>query len=307
LLYASGLRRGELAKLQVSDLNLERGTLVVRGGKGNKDRVGYFGKKATDAIRTHLSGRERGLLFHVHRDTVARIVSQAAKRAGVMGVHTHTFRHAFATHLLDRGADLISYAFTASFTHEEMPMSNSKEIQPIRVEVMPPENSNDSRVTPTDAKGLLKKLVQRQVAEIMAQRDEFLFQPFFHAKKVSDQVRRLQTMPEQQKWSRYFERYGCLICGTREVTHGSLGMCVNCHGRTVFRLKTVISDPDGTKTRPYGRFGQQEDVEVIARRALLLPAPCVANRKKARREQVNPPPRNAKISVHRKPSLASRC
>jgi integrase/recombinase XerD len=106
LLYASGLRRGELAKLQVSDLNLDRGTLVVRGGKGNKDRVGYFGTKATDAIRTHLSGREHGLLFHVHRDTIARIVSQAAKRAGIMGVHTHTFRHAFATHLLNRGADL---------------------------------------------------------------------------------------------------------------------------------------------------------------------------------------------------------
>lgn len=126
LLYASGLRRGELAKLQVSDLNLERGTLVVRGGKGNKDRVGYFGKKATDAIRTHLSGRERGLLFHVHRDTVARIVSQAAKRAGVMGVHTHTFRHAFATHLLDRGADLryvqallghVSLKTTQLYTH----------------------------------------------------------------------------------------------------------------------------------------------------------------------------------------------
>jgi site-specific recombinase XerD len=126
LFYASGLRRSELAKLQVSDLNLERGTLVVRGGKGNKDRVGYFGKKATDAIRTHLSGREHGLLFHLHGDTAARIVSQAAKRAGIIGVHTHTFRHAFATHLLNRGADLryvqellghVSVKTTQIYTH----------------------------------------------------------------------------------------------------------------------------------------------------------------------------------------------
>jgi integrase/recombinase XerD len=126
LLYASGLRRGELAKLQVSDLNLERGTLVVRGGKGNKDRIGYFGEKATDAIRTHLSGRTRGFLFHVRRDTVAQIVRQAAKRAGVTGVHTHTFRHAFATHLLNRGADLryvqellghVSVKTTQIYTH----------------------------------------------------------------------------------------------------------------------------------------------------------------------------------------------
>jgi hypothetical protein len=173
-----------------------------------------------------------------------------------------------------------------------MHMSNSKEIQPIRVEVMPPENSNDSRVTPTDAKELLKKLVEQQVAEILAQRDEFLFQPFFHAKKVSDQIRRLQTMPEQQKWNRYYERYGCLICNTHEVPHGSLGMCVNCHGRTAQRLKTVISDPDGTKTQGYGKFGRQEDLEAVARLA-LLPAPqkALPARNKTLKEQSNDPKR----------------
>lgn len=158
-------------------------------------------------------------------------------------------------------------------------MPKNKETQIVRVEVVPAEDQDDPRIGPADAKEMLKKLVERQVAEIMTQRDEFLFQPFFHAKKVSDQIRRLQTMPEQQKWSRYFERYGCLICSTREATHSSTGMCVNCHSRTASRLKTVIDDPDGTKsTRPGGQrsdFYQPEDVEAIARRALLLPAPKV--------------------------------
>jgi hypothetical protein len=136
------------------------------------------------------------------------------------------------------------------------------EIQTIRVEVVPPENPNAPRLGPDDAKKLLKDLVQKQVAEIMAQRDDFLFQPFFQQKKVSDEIRRLQTVPEQNKWNRYFDRWGCLRCRKRKAPHYSLGMCARCRGLIFQRLKSVITDTKETIEQP-------EDVEATALRALL--------------------------------------
>ena len=106
LAYATGLRRSELAKLEVADLDLENCTLRVRGGKGNKDRVGCFGQKALRAVRAHLSSREAGSLFGVKPRGIAETVRAAGRRAGLAGIHTHSLRHAFATHLLNRGLDL---------------------------------------------------------------------------------------------------------------------------------------------------------------------------------------------------------
>jgi site-specific recombinase XerD len=126
LAYATGLRRSELAKLEVTDLDLKRCTLRVRGGKGNKDRVGYFGSKALQALRAHLAGRETGSLFGVGCRTIGRVVRLAGRRAGLDGVHTHSLRHAFATHLLNRGVDLryvqelmghVSLRTTQLYTH----------------------------------------------------------------------------------------------------------------------------------------------------------------------------------------------
>lgn len=106
LAYASGLRRNELAKLQVTDLDFKGCTLRVRGGKGNKDRVGCFGRKAREALRAHLAGRETGSLFGIAGRGISEVVRLAGRRALLQGVHTHSLRHAFATHLLNRGADL---------------------------------------------------------------------------------------------------------------------------------------------------------------------------------------------------------
>jgi site-specific recombinase XerD len=106
LAYATGLRRSELAKLEVTDLDLDHCTLRVRGGKGNKDRVGYFGDKALQALRAHLSGRETGSLFDLRPNAIAKVVRLAGIRALLAGVHTHSLRHAMATHLLNRGTDL---------------------------------------------------------------------------------------------------------------------------------------------------------------------------------------------------------
>ena len=136
------------------------------------------------------------------------------------------------------------------------------EIQTIRVEVIPPEKPNAPRLGPEDAKKLLKRLVEQQVAEIMANRDEFLFQPFFQQRKVADEIRRLQTVPERNKWSRYYDRWGCLRCNTRKVPHSSIGMCRDCRSLIRKRLVSLIDNAEVGVPQP-------EDLEAIALRALL--------------------------------------
>jgi site-specific recombinase XerD len=132
LLYASGLRASEIANLKVPDVNLKSRTLRVRRGKGNKDRIGLFGRPAARAVDLYLGGRTRGPVFlnawggvlGVH--TIAKIVRDAARRSGLSGVHTHTWRHTFATVLLNRGCDLryvqellghVSVSTTAIYLH----------------------------------------------------------------------------------------------------------------------------------------------------------------------------------------------
>ncbi len=65
LLYASGLRASEIANLNVTDVNLGSGTLRVRRGKGGKDRVGVFGRKAAHALKVYLTGRTRVPFFAI--------------------------------------------------------------------------------------------------------------------------------------------------------------------------------------------------------------------------------------------------
>lgn len=111
VLYASGLRRQELANLQLEDLNLKKGTLFVRRGKGSKDRLAMLNVKAVQALRAYIGDRRTGPVFIGTRgplsaSSVARVVSCTAKRIGLPGVHAHTLRHAFATHLYNRGTDI---------------------------------------------------------------------------------------------------------------------------------------------------------------------------------------------------------
>lgn len=119
LLYATGMRVGELAGLNVGDVDLSRGVARVTG-KGNKQRVVPFGDEAVDAVAQWLeSGRgqlARGdsgeALFlgsrggRIDQRQVRRVVDRAGVRTGVGHLSPHTLRHTAATHLLEGGADL---------------------------------------------------------------------------------------------------------------------------------------------------------------------------------------------------------
>ncbi|MGB2870105.1 MAG: site-specific tyrosine recombinase XerD [Bacteroidota bacterium] len=120
-LYASGLRVSELITLKQSNLLFDEGLILVMG-KGSKERLVPIGKSAQKWIgqyqkqtRIHLSkgGKSHDVLFlngrgtGLSRMTVWKMVSKYASDAGIRKeVHPHTFRHSFATHLLEGGADL---------------------------------------------------------------------------------------------------------------------------------------------------------------------------------------------------------
>jgi len=123
LLYASGLRVSELTQTNVEDLSLAQRLIKVYG-KGRKERLVPFGGKAEKALRGYLdrrkallrrqkSAREPNALFlnlrgsRLSARSVERNLQQYMKKSALLlNVHPHLFRHSFATHLLNNGADL---------------------------------------------------------------------------------------------------------------------------------------------------------------------------------------------------------
>ena len=119
-LYSSGIRVSELVGLDWNDMDLLSGLIKVRG-KGKKERIVPIGSCAGNAIKeymdaTAVDSSNRSFPLFLNRSktrltdrSVRRITLKCAKRAALKkGISPHTLRHTFATHLLDRGADLRS-------------------------------------------------------------------------------------------------------------------------------------------------------------------------------------------------------
>lgn len=156
LMYGAGLRLLECCSLRVKDVDLARGQITIRSGKGDKDRYALLpevvkerlGGQLLERVKLHERDLARGLgrvvlpeafdrkdpaaatsiqwqfvfpasrlcndpatglpvRWHVHENGVGRAVTEAARQAGVLRrVTCHTFRHSFATHLLEAGYDI---------------------------------------------------------------------------------------------------------------------------------------------------------------------------------------------------------
>jgi integrase/recombinase XerD len=121
VLYGTGARISEAVGLDVDDLDLEDGTVLLRG-KGSKERLVPVGSFAREAVTSYLvrgrpelvaSGAGTSALFlnarggRLSRQSAWAVLARTAQRAGVTrDVSPHTLRHSFATHLLDGGADV---------------------------------------------------------------------------------------------------------------------------------------------------------------------------------------------------------
>jgi integrase/recombinase XerD len=117
LLYGCGLRCGEVRSIFLKDIDLDRGQLLVRKGKGNKDRYVPLGKLLCKGIKQYIdAGQPKTYLFNgdeydsrYSQRGVQWAVRNLCKKAAVSkDVNVHTLRHTYATHLLEEGMDLVT-------------------------------------------------------------------------------------------------------------------------------------------------------------------------------------------------------
>jgi integrase/recombinase XerC len=118
-LYSAGLRVSELTGLNWGDIDEELGLLMIRSGKGNKDRLVPIGEPALEALRAWRAvmpgtRSDSAVITNLRgsRLTPRAVQNMVARRLISAGIHTpitpHGLRHSFATHLLNAGADLRS-------------------------------------------------------------------------------------------------------------------------------------------------------------------------------------------------------
>jgi len=123
LLYATGIRVSELVSLSMSNINWQAGYLIVVG-KGNKERIVPIGRTAFDCLNRYVEGSRRKLsrgrsvntLFlnrsgtGLTRQGLWKIIKKYVRKIGLdKKVYPHTFRHSFATHLLEEGLTCVPY------------------------------------------------------------------------------------------------------------------------------------------------------------------------------------------------------
>jgi len=115
ILYCSGLRVSELVDLKINDIDFQRKLVIVKSGKGNKDRITIISKIVLDNIDKYLleyqplvylfESHEAGNKINVR--SAQKVVADSAFRAGIKKeVSAHALRHSFATHLLEQGTSI---------------------------------------------------------------------------------------------------------------------------------------------------------------------------------------------------------
>jgi len=111
MLYSSGVRLSELINLKWEDLNLKDNVLIVRNGKGYKDRQTIFSKKIKKYLKLiqnnskYVFTSQRNKKYH--QRTIQEIIKQSSINANILkNITPHTLRHSFATHLLEDGIDI---------------------------------------------------------------------------------------------------------------------------------------------------------------------------------------------------------
>ncbi|GIP44458.1 hypothetical protein J45TS6_29170 [Paenibacillus sp. J45TS6] len=115
LAYASGLRVSEVVRLRLTDFDIDRGTILIRQGKGKKDRYTLLSSAAWELVQNYVKNESPGnWLFpgqiegrHLTERSLQKVFAQALVESGIRKeVGIHVLRHSFATHLIEGGTDL---------------------------------------------------------------------------------------------------------------------------------------------------------------------------------------------------------
>jgi len=113
LLYCSGVRRSELVKIKLNDIDTERKLIHIQQGKGNKDRYTVISSALLTEIKVYVEKRpyQSEYLFasrdgHLTTATVEAVIKEAARKARIKKITPHTLRRSFATHHLHKGTKL---------------------------------------------------------------------------------------------------------------------------------------------------------------------------------------------------------
>lgn len=140
LLYSTGIRLSELVNIKINDIDYSNNIIKVLG-KGNKERIVYFGKYAVECLNSYFNNSRNILLKAKKTDCllinylgnpitdrgVRDIINRVIKESAIKNkISPHTLRHTFATHMLNEGADLktvqellghVSLSTTGIYTH----------------------------------------------------------------------------------------------------------------------------------------------------------------------------------------------
>ncbi|MBL7871861.1 MAG: site-specific integrase [Cyclobacteriaceae bacterium] len=111
LIYAAGLRRSELLNLRVGDVDTDRNIVLIRSGKGHKDRQSVMSQNLVPLLKQYLKEFKPLLWLFEGKNgeqysatSLQQVLKQAVKRTGIKkSVRLHMLRHSFATHLLESG------------------------------------------------------------------------------------------------------------------------------------------------------------------------------------------------------------
>lgn len=121
ILYASGVRISELVNIKLKDIDFNEKSIRILG-KGNKERIVYFGEYADEIIKLYIKNSRKNLLSNIPSEylivgnkreklttrRIEQIIENIIKKSSIkMNITPHMFRHTFATHLLDNGCDLL--------------------------------------------------------------------------------------------------------------------------------------------------------------------------------------------------------
>ena len=137
----------------------------------------------------------------------------------------------------------------------------TKKNRAVPVEIVPRDHKEDF-------KREVALFVEQQVSEALSHQSDRVFQPFFQTREIAHEIKRRQTVGEQNKFPNAFKKYGCLSCGRRDLPHQSLWMCTKCYPRRHQQILSVIREAEPPEL-PQPTF---MDTVRMARASLVKPA-----------------------------------